>query len=359
MCHIFFYTFLFLLASFVQAENSKQNPALIIEQTIQKYMQEKQIPGMAIALYYNQKPYFFNFGFADDLSNQSVTSDTLFEIASLTKVFTSTALAIQILKSKMRLSDPVIKYLPNVQKRLQGIGKVTLLQLATHTSGLPRIPPRLPPHRGKKYHKNSVLHFLSEWQPDRPPGEHYSYSNLGYGVLGYAIADVENKHYGDSIKEHILEPLFMKSTFLIVPHAYQELYAQGYTKEGNLAERSSVNAWPAGCALRSTSRDLLKFLMASLGIEGPQELMQAMELTQKSFFKINDQLSIGLGWQKYTTDKLLFVDKNGQVPGFSSYIGLLPNQKIGIVLLANKGKTQITKTGRDLLERLFEASQMK
>lgn len=324
----------------------------IVENIIQDFMKQKEIPGVAVALYDGKKGSLLSFGYADDLSQQSITPETIFEIASITKVFTSTALAIEVLRNKMRLSDPLVKYLPAIKNRTRGIGKVTLAQLATHTSSLPRVPPPLAPHRGQKYNVPLLMQFLEQWEPSHPIGSRSVYSNLGFGLLGYAISNVEKKSYADTIRLLITIPLNMKSTFIMVPHHFQDLYAHGYNRNGGLAQRYPLNAWPGGGALRSTSDDMLKFLLANMGIEGPPEMLQAMQIAQKGIFKVNNHLTLGLGWQRFTKDGLLYIDKNGGVEGFSSYIGWIPNQKIGIVLLANKGKTQITQLGRHILSSL-------
>ncbi|PJD97012.1 MAG: serine hydrolase [Parachlamydia sp.] len=350
MTHAFL-LFLLFITHLGSAENvpNPSNPTELTETAIKNLMKEHQIPGVAVALFYNEQPHLLNFGFADDQEKHPVTPDTIFEIGSVTKVFTSTAVAIEVLRNKMRLSDPVVKYLPGIKKRMKGIGKVTLAQLATHTSSLPRIPPPLPPHKGRQYNPTSLMQFLEGWEAPYPIGTHYLYSNLGFGILGDAVARVERRPYGEAIKHLILQPLEMRSTFVVVPHLLQSFYAYGYNKNGALAERYPLNAWPGGGALRSTSDDMLKFLMANLGIEGPIEILTAMQLAQKGIYKVNANLTMGLGWQRFNQEEVVFVDKNGGVEGFSSYIGFIPDKKIGIVLLANKGKAKLTKTGRQVL----------
>jgi len=350
MTHVFLLFLLFFARlESVEIVTDTFSPTEFTETVVLDLMKKNQIPGVAVALFYNQQPHLLNFGFADDQEKHPVTPDTIFEIGSITKVFTSTAVAIEVVKNKMRLSDPVVKYLPGIKKRMKGIGKVTLAQLSTHTSSLPRVPPPLPPHKGKQYYPTSLLQFLEEWEAPYPIGTHYLYSNLGFGILGDAVARVERRPYGEAIKHLILQPLEMRSTFVIVPHLLQSFYAYGYNKNGALAERYPLNAWPGGGALRSTSDDMLKFLMANLGIEGPPEILTAMQLAQKGLYKVNANLTMGLGWQKFAKEDLIIVDKNGGVEGFSSYIGLIPDKKIGIVLLANKGKAQLTKIGREIL----------
>lgn len=322
----------------------------IINEAIQRWMQEQQIPGVAVAYFDGQDGHLYNFGVQDRSSSAPVTENTIFEIASVTKVFTSTELALQIDKGKMALNDQLIKYLPALKNANGSIAQVTLVSLATHTSSLPRVPP--PQKSG--YNHAKIIQFLRKWNAEFPVGSKYLYSNMGFGVLGYALANLAGTDYFDLIKADILTPLGMDSTMIKVPAAFNGRYATGYNQGNKPAARWGLNAWPAGGALRSTSSDMLKFLKANLNVQGagPQDLLKAMQFAQQGQFKANDKLTLGLGWQRFQGEKFLFIDKNGGVPGFSSYIGMIPEKKIGIVILANRGKTQSTTIGREILSKL-------
>lgn len=285
--------------------------------------------------------------------NIPVTSDTIFEIASITKVFTSTQLALEVLRGKMNLKDSVVKYLPALQNNRLAIDQITLQDLATHTSSLPRVPPP----RKHGYNHQKIIQFLRNWNPAYPVGTKYVYSNLAFGVLGIAEGNVEKMDYMDLIRRDILIPLDMHSTMIHVPPALMKRYAHGYNKNGGPAPHYALNAWPAGGALRSTASDMMKFMLANLNLRGPDQLRQAMQLAQKGIFEVSEQLTMGLGWQRFKGRGVLFVDKNGGVEGFSSYIGMVPDKKMGIVLLANKAKTQLTEVGREILAKIIHEQQ--
>jgi beta-lactamase class C len=331
------------------------NPDPIVAEVIKNFMQEKGINGVAVAYFDGQQEHYYNFGFANVAANVPVTSDTIFELASITKVFTSTQLAIEIQRGKMNLKDPLVKFLPALKNERSHVDQITLLDLATHTSSLPRVPPP----RKQGYNHKKIINFLRNWAPSYPVGTKYVYSNLGFGLLGYAFANVEGMDYYDVIRRDILFPLNMSSTFITVPQDMMKRYAQGYNKNGGMTQHYPMNAWPAGGALRSTANDMMKFLKANLGVSGPADLLKAMQFAQQEQFKVNDNLTMGLGWQRFHARGLLFVDKNGGVDGFSSYIGMLPDRKMGVVLLANKAKTQITEAGRELLARIVHAQQQQ
>ncbi len=341
----------FLVFSFSMHAEEK-DPNKIVEKVIKNFMKNKEAPGVAVALIIDQTPHIYFFGTANKATGEPVTPDTIFEIASITKVFTSTLLAEEVLAGRMNLNDSVTKYLHFAHPPHGQIGKVTLETLATHTSSLPRVPP---PRRPVRPHTHeSVLEFLANWIPDYPIHTKYVYSNLGYGVLGFAVADAAGRPYHTLLDDNILRPLGMHSTFIRVPKALMHNYAQGYNQHGKPAEQYALNAWPAGGALRSTISDMFKFLKANLGMEGPPRLLKAMQFAQEGRFKVSEHLTLGLGWQRFSTKKELLIDKNGGVEGFSSYIGMNPDKKMGIVILVNKGKTGVTNAGRKILNLLSE-----
>src|SRR5687767_12715314 len=143
--------------------------------------------------------------------------DTLFEIGSITKVFTSLLLADMIQKGEVALTDPVAKYLPEtVRMPERGGKKITLEHLATHTSSLPRLPanmfPRDPANPYADYTTGQLYEFLSSTELMRDIGEKYEYSNLGVGLLGHALARRAGMSYETLVRMRILEPLGMKST---------------------------------------------------------------------------------------------------------------------------------------------------
>jgi beta-lactamase class C len=327
-----------------------------LKKEILKYMEEERIPGVAVAIFDDGKETILTFGMRDEQTQKPVTPDTIFEIASITKVFTSTALALHVLNGDMALNDPISNYLPALKKDSGAINKVTLLSLATHSSSLPRIAPE---HKGHLPNRHQIIDFIQNWQPDTPIGSHYLYSNLAFGLLGYALENVERRPFEVVLMEDILLPLKMNHSFIHVPPADMHLYSQGYGKRGFAAPRRADNHLPGGGALRSTAADMLLFLKANLNVYGPEKLRAAMQETQKPFFKVSDKLTLGLGWQRVHIDKMLVIDKNGGLPGYSSYIGMIPEKKLGVVILMNRAHAESTEEGRYLLKFLAHQQPSK
>lgn len=344
-----FFTFFFSQTLIVATLYASQQQ--VVDRVINQSMQKNDIPGVAVAVFCKNKGSIYCYGFADLQIQAAVTSETIFEIASITKVFTSTDLALQVNEGRMNLADPITKYLPRLQQLNAPIHQVTLEQLATHSSSLPRSLPM----RAKN--RQVVIEFLEHWEPLYPIGTRYLYSNLAFGLLGYALENTEHKPYEQLIQSDILQPLGMTSTEIHVPKELESHFAQGYFPDGAPAPRTTFAALQAGGALCSTASDMLLFLRANLAVGKQSKLIQAMQLAQRSYFRVNEHLTMGLGWQRFTTDDLLIIDKNGGLAGFSSYIGMIPEKKIGVVILFNTSKVQSTQIGRRLLKRFAASSE--
>jgi beta-lactamase class C len=319
----------------------------MVEEIVLPVMHEKNIPGIAVAVYFEGKEYLVNLGFADRETRKPVTPDTIFELASISKVFTSTLLALEVQAGRMRLNDPVTKYLPLIKKKNIPLERVTLQSLATHTSSLARMSPP------KIQTPEALMRYYETWTPSWPIGTRYLYSNSGFGLLGMAIGGANQTSFEEVLRIALLNPLGMGRTFVHVPSELKGAFAQGYSSVGKPLPPTVFKPWGAGGgALKSTSKDMLAFLEANLGVKGPQPLLSAMQLAQQGIFKVSDKLTLGLGWQRFQDQGRLIVDKNGGVDGFSTYIGM--TGKSGVVLLANKGKGEMTALGRKLLLRLVK-----
>lgn len=320
-----------------------------IEEAARRFMHQKGIPGMSLVVIEKGKSRFYNLGVADPSTGQAIKEDTIFEIASITKVFTSTAVSVEVLEGKMKLEAPVSTYLPALRgMSVHAFKGVTLQQLLTHTASLPRDLPL----RKKKYDLYSVMHYLSSWSPPYPLGSRYVYSNLGFGIAGYALEGVMKLPLLNIYHQLILNPLGMHSTQFQLSPPLMPLFAVGTTKSGKRVGGTKIGPLPGAGALRSTAYDMEKFLAANMGVRGPKKLLEAMKFAQAPRFDVGkNNLELGLGWQNILREGVKIIDKNGGLPGFSSYIGFLPEQEIGIVILANRAKIGATQFGRRLLIR--------
>lgn len=330
------------LLMMVALDAQKADPLAYITKEVEAFMKEHQLVGIAVGFYCKGVPYFLNFGRAN--GQTKVTEHTIFEIGSITKSFTATILAYEVVKGSMKLNDPVSRYLPFVRRHPSALSRVTLEQLATHTSSLPRDPVG----GWMRATKHKMLQSLQQWQPDYPIGTHYRYSNLGFDILGFALENHCHKGYDMMLQDLVTGPLGMKNTHIHTAPRLNRIYAQGHNKKGMPVHHLRANAIEGAGALRSTTEDMMKFLMANLDVSGPPMLRKAMRLAQKGRFKAPKMIQ-ALSWQRVTRQGVEFIDKNGGVGGFSSWMGMVPDKKTGLILLSNMRCGKLTTLGRTLL----------
>lgn len=269
-----------------------------------------------------------------------VDAGTLFEIGSVSKVFTSLLLADMVQHGEVALTDPVSKYLPpNVKVPERGGKKITLVDLATHTSGLPRLPsnmnPKDPTNPYADYTVAQLYEFLSTVQLTRDIGSTYEYSNLGGGLLGHALARRAGTDYETLVRTRILQPLAMKSTAITLSKAMKDRLAIGHDAGLQPVSNWDLPTLAGAGALRSTANDLLTFLAANIGIEKSAlaSSMAAMLATRRPTGTPN--LEIALGWHIWTRDGHEIIWHNGGTGGYRTWIGFDPKSRTGVVVLSN------------------------
>ncbi|MCE5318298.1 MAG: serine hydrolase [Parachlamydia sp.] len=327
-----------------------------IEGTLRSFMQEKSIPGMAAVIVHEGKSEIYALGWADCETRRPVDAHTIFNLASVTKVFVTTAVASEILQGHMRLEEPAKDYIPGLrepnqrERRVADFGRVRIVDLATHTASLPHDPPLK--IRGGIYPRQEILQYLHNWHPPYAIGSKYAYSNMSFGILGMTLEGVTGHTLEQVFEQEIFRPLGMMETELNVPPRLQALRAPGYLKTGRRSLQWQPNNWPGGGSLNSSASDMEKFLLANMGLAGPRGLIDAMELAHKTYFKVGEHLAMGLAWQTVQSQGLNIIDKNGGVAAYSCYIGFTQDNQIGVVLLTNKGRTEVTTLGRKLIHQL-------
>lgn len=270
---------------------------------------------------------------------RQMNGDTVFEIGSVSKVFTSLLLADMVQRKEVALTDPVAKYLPDTVKVPQRNGKqITLADLATHTSGLPRLPtnfkPADPSNPYADYTVAQLYEFLSSYQLTRDIGAQYEYSNLGGGLLGHALARRAGVDYETLLHDRITGPLGMKDTGIKLSMGMQMRLATPYNAQLNRTSNWDIPTL-AGCgAIRSTANDLLTFLAAFLGFT-KTPLAPAMASMLEIRRPTNaPNIEIALGWHIVTKDGP-FIWHNGGTGGYRTFAGYDPKMRTGVVVLAN------------------------
>lgn len=291
-----------------------------------------------------------NFG-RDD--TRRVDGNTLFEIGSVTKVFTGLLLADAVQRGEVALTDPVSKHLPAELK----VPAVTLQQLATHTSGLPRLPSNLAPADSANpyadYTVPQLYEFLSTYELPREAGAQYEYSNLGAGLLGHALARRAGVDYETLVRKRITTPLGMRSTSITLTDPLRRRMALGHDEERARVPNWDVPTLAGAGALRSTANDLLTFIAAHLAYQRTPLTPAITSLLASRRPASAPGMEIALGWHVLTTPAgREIVWHNGGTGGYRSFIGFDPKTRTGVVLLAN----MTTPIGvDDLGRRLLDA----
>ena len=285
-------------------------------------------------------------------NDRPLDGNSEFEIGSISKVFTTLVLADMIERGEAQLDDPIGKYLPEGVKAPERNGKaITLRHLATHTSGLPRLPanfaPKDPNNPYVDYDVTRMLAFLGSYTLTRDPGERYEYSNYGVGLLGYLLARRAGSDYAALIRTRILQPLEMNDTAVVLNAAQRMRLAQGHDSNGKLVPGWDFDVLAGAGAIRSTANDMLKFLAAQRG-KKKSPLQAAMARSQRELQDIGGpERQIGLGWHINWQFGNRFVWHNGGTGGYSSFAGLTVQG--GVVVLSNQ-QTGVDDIGYHLLD---------
>ncbi|KWV51847.1 serine hydrolase [Bradyrhizobium macuxiense] len=307
--------------------------------------------GLAAVVYAGGHLDFFNYGFADAAAKRPVTPDTLFNLASLRKIFEATLVALGTERGELRLDDPVSKYLPELHGDY--ISRVTLRELVTHTSGL-LLPTDHPPWPNATFSRDQFIAMLNAWTPQagEEPGKQRIYTHAGYVLLQLALERRYGEPIGTLIESRILKPLGMTSTFipergedgraLLRPEIMQRV-VQGYSDQGMpigpSGNQQSYYDFPGTGQMYSSARDFGTLLRACLdGAVIDPELRAALEMTERESFRIDAKFGQAMAWENVRLDGVAVVDKPGGLNSASAYIGLVPARKLGIALLANRGE---------------------
>lgn len=307
--------------------------------------------GLAVAVYIGGQTLYFNQGLADQSTQRPITADSLFNIASLRKPFEATLVAQGVMRGELSLDDPVNKYVGELQGPY--IRRVTIGQLATHTSGL-LLPPDHPPWPDTSYTLGEFLAMLNAFTPEHgeEPGKQRIYTHAGYILLQVALERRYARPISALIESRILKPLGMNSTLVpergpdnhaVMSAPFLKRAVQGYAADGKAiggpGNQQSYYDFPGTGQMFSTARDLTRFVIAALN-EGASDaqLRKALQLTQQEAFRVDEHEAQAMAWEIINTPGApAIVDKPGGLNNASGYMGLVPERRIGIVILSNRG----------------------
>lgn len=263
---------------------------------------------------------------------------SVFEIGSVTKTFTGTLLADMVARDEVALDDPVSMYLP-VEVTVPSLGgrRITLLDLATHRSGLPRSGrnPRVADREGADTDQGveAMYAFLSAHELRHEPGARYEYSNVGFGLLGHALARAAGRRLPDLVRKRILDPLGMDRTGYVPTSEMAARMTPSSASDD--AASANADARRGAGGILSNAEDMLTYLEANVG---PPEtaLERAMRMAHRARMPTSDRgAEIGLAWRTHTVGERSIVSHSGRRAGHRAFIAFDPERRIGVVLLAN------------------------
>jgi D-alanyl-D-alanine-carboxypeptidase/D-alanyl-D-alanine-endopeptidase len=294
-----------------------------------------------------------------------LNGDTIFEIGSITKVFTSLVLMDMVQKGEVAVTDPVSKYLPaTVKIPERNNKKITLQDLSTQSSGLPRMPSNFSPKDNSNpyadYSVEQLYQFLSGYQLTRDIGAQYEYSNLGVGLLGHVLTLRAGMDYETLVRSRICEPLGMSSTRVTLSPEMKARLAIGHSPTLSAVPNWDLSTLAGAGALRSSANDMLTFLAANLGYtKTPLAAAMAAELSIRRPTGSPD-MEIAYGWHVQTKNGNSIIWHNGGTGGYRTYIGFDPKSHAGVVVLSNistaAGPDDI---GRHLLDASYPLAKVE
>ena len=322
-------------------------------------MQTHAIPRMAIVISHKGQSHFFEYGVTSRESGQAVDRHTLFELGSISKLFTATLGAYTEARDTLNLSDNASQYLPELQG--SAFDHISLLDLATYTSG--GLPLQFP---DTVSNERQMLDYYRNWQAVYPPGTQRLYSNPSIGLFGHLAAASLAEPFQQLMEKDLLPQLGMQESYVRIPTEQMEHYAWRYRDDRPVRVSPGVLDAEA-YGLKSSATDMLRFIDASLHPDTlPAPLRQAVSSTHRGYYQVGD-MTQALGWERYaypiSLTKLqagnsaemalkpqpverfsvpkpaegdLLLNKTGSTNGFGAYILLLPARDTGLVILANR-----------------------
>ncbi|QTL92543.1 Beta-lactamase precursor [Aeromonas jandaei] len=347
-----------LISSFASAAQDAPLTA-IVDGAIQPVLKEYRIPGMAVAVLKDGKAHYFNYGVANRESGQRVSEQTLFEIGSVSKTYTSTLGAYAVVKGGFKFDDKVSRHAPWLKG--SAFDGITMAELATYSAG--GLPLQFP---DEVESVEQMQAYYRQWTPAYQPGSHRQYSNPSIGLFGYLAASSLQQPFARLMEQTLLPGLGMHHTYLEVPKQAMGDYAYGYSKEDKPIRVNPGMLADEAYGIKTSSADLLAFVKANISGVDDKALQQAISLTHQGRYSVG-KMTQGLGWESYAypvseqtllagnssaviynanpvkpvaasqeTGGARLYNKTGSTNGFGAYVAFVPAKGIGIVMLANR-----------------------
>src|SRR5690606_32894870 len=326
------------------------------------YVNKTNTQSLSIGIFHKNQYNAYFYGETEKGNQTAPQESSLYEIGSITKVFTAVLLADLVTRNIIQLDDSIARFLPDSVRANETLAGITFKSLANHTSGLPRLPDNAGSVHGftesdpyAAYDRKALFSFLKDYKAERAPGEEYVYSNLGFGLLGELIAIITKKPYMQYLRETILTPLQMVHTTDKPDAKKKEVLLKVYDKQGNETPSWNFQSMIGAGGLKSNIKNLMLFAVEQFKM--PQnDLQHAMALTRQFTFFTPDNTDIGLGWHMSMLDGTIYFHHTGGTGGSSSFIGLSPDTKTAVIVLSNAAES-VNPVGVAIIRKLLSAQQ--
>lgn len=326
-----------LLAAALASTSTAAAPVLdaAVRERAEALVRANEHASLVIAVIDGQDSTVTSFGAVAD--GKAPDADTVYEIGSATKTMTGLLLADAVVAGKARLDQPVAELLPDFRIPASGERRITLLDLATHYSGLPRLPgdlaPADPANPYADYSTDKLRSYLAGHQLTRKPGDGFEYSNLAYGLLGTALASQAGTSYESLLQQRIAQPLGMKSTSSALSPALRARLAPGHQADGKPARHWDFQAIAGAGAVLSSARDLVAYVQSYM--IRPDA---AHRLAVKKQAELGAGKGVALAWIVDQARGQPFIWHNGQTGGYASFIGWTVDGRKGVVVLSSTAR---------------------
>lgn len=342
-------------AELVATSNPLQTPIeKEIDAVIRTYIQKPNTVGLSVGVFYAGKNSIYHYGETAKGKGKLPDANSIFEIGSISKTFTATLLAYFADQGKIKLSDPITKYLPDSVAKNTMLKEVSIRMLSNHTSGLAPLPDNFetenynPLNPYQNYTRKLLFSYLKTCKLKSKPGEVYAYSNMAVGLLGVILERISGKTYEDLVKLIICKPLKMESTAEYLSPQEKTHFVKVYNEAGNETPAWDFDALQACGSLRSTVNDLLKYAEANIKTTENQ-LSKAFQLTHQLTFSKNQK--VGLGWHILKIADADYLFHNGGTGGSRSFLAFNAEKKIAVVVLSNASDS-VDDVGGNLIKLL-------
>ena len=307
-----------------------------IESIAKPFLEDSHAHALSIGIIKNGKTEFYNFGSLTAENKNTPTEQNIYEIGSITKTFTATLLVQMVEEGVVKMDDPISTYLPKGICDLEGEKVITLQDLSSHYSGLPRLAsnffPTVTDHSNPyiNYNKDHLYEYLKTFKGVDRENRKVDYSNLGVELLGHILGIASGQSYEEMLQERIFKPLEMHNTTITFNENHLKQLVKGHNEMGLITSNWDFPHFGGAGAIRSTTEDMMKYIQAQFD-------NKTFAKTHTKRLTMGGQSEIGLGWiitpSQNTDEKVVW--HNGGTGGYRSFTGFIKSQNLGVIVLNN------------------------